>query len=174
MRLGLINSADLLQRVGKIIVCLRKVRFDGERLLISFYRLVMASQPGKRDAKMLVGVGGPPIEFDGLPKQLRGIAKPPLLQPDQAEAIQRIEVAIVDGKDDLVALLRFPEATLTVEDNRFLEREQGRCDIPVGTRELIRNHLAFLRWYRQSTKLTELSPINCRRLIETDQLIPIN
>ncbi len=119
---GLLIATQHLQGVRKVVVGLGKPRIEGERMLIALDRLGMPPQSGERDAQMMMRIGGAPVGLDGAAKHLGSIAEPALLHPDEAEPIERIEVAIVGEEDFLIALLGLGELALIVQDRRLVER----------------------------------------------------
>jgi hypothetical protein len=64
---------------------------------------------------MVMGVGRSLLDFDSPAKQRLRIGKPTLLQPNEAQMINRFEVARVRSEHDIVKLLRVPQSPLRIE-----------------------------------------------------------
>ena len=71
---------------------------------------------------MMVSVRRSSIDLYRPAKQLGRIAKSPLLQANHAEPIERIEIAAICIKDDLITLLGLSKSPLIMECDRLLKR----------------------------------------------------
>src|SRR5437016_1075427 len=118
-------TAEELQHVAEIVVSFGKIRLDGQRSCITWNRVVEPLQSGQSHAEVKVGIGRISVDLEGAAEQRCGIGKSRLLQPNQTQAINRIEMPIVRLQRDFIEPLGVPQAALRVQDGRLLKRLYG-------------------------------------------------
>ena len=121
----LLMAPDQLQRVAKIVMRLGVAGPQRQRLPIVLDCFVYALEPGQNDAEMLLRIGRSLVELTGAAKQRFGLGELGVLQANEAQPINRVEMAGIGGEHAVVEIFCLAELSLRVQYGRTLKGLRG-------------------------------------------------